>query len=199
MKTIYQTAWENSMSYNDYLRLIEEMIAQNRSTGHEQNDMLTDFTKLNRTRMNRLDKTQKLLPEMTEAVKKVSEKQIWLILTESWCGDAAQNIPVLKKIADENPLIDFRLVLRDDNDDLMQKYLTNGGRSIPKLIAVSEGMEKELFAWGPRPQEAIELIHGLKEQYGGITDEVKTALQVWYNKDKGVSVQKEMIELLSRL
>src|SRR5690606_41338451 len=91
--------------------------------------------------MNRLDKTQKLFPEATEAVKKVSEKQLWLVLTESWCGDAAQNIPVLKKIADENPLIDFRLVLRDDNDELMQKYLTNGGRSIPKLIAISEDME----------------------------------------------------------
>src|SRR5690554_7983143 len=113
--------------------------------------------------MKRLDKTQQLLPEVIEAVKRISEKQLWMVLTESWCGDAAQNIPVLKKIADENPLIDFRLVLRDDNDDLMQKYLTNGGRSIPKLIAVSEGMEKELFAWGPRPQEAIELIHSLKE------------------------------------
>jgi len=184
------------MSYNDYLRLIDEMIAQNRSTGHEQNDILTDFTKLNRTRMNRLDKTQELLPEMVAKVKEVSEKQIWLILTESWCGDAAQNIPVLKKIADENPLIDLRLVLRDDNDELMQKYLTNGGRSIPKLIAVTDDMEKELFVWGPRPKEALELVLNMKEQYGGITDEVKTAIQLWYNKDKGISVQKEMMELL---
>lgn len=196
MKSIYQTARENSMSYNDYLRLIDEMIAQNRSTGHEQNELLTDFTKLNRTRMNRLDKTQELLPEAIQAVKNITEKQIWMILTESWCGDAAQNIPVLKKLADENPLIDLRLVLRDDNDELMQEYLTNGGRSIPKLIAISEDLERELFVWGPRPKEASELVLNMKEQFGGITDEVKTAIQLWYNKDKGISVQKEMMELL---
>jgi len=184
------------MSYNDYLRLIDEMIAQNRSTGHEQNELLTDFTKLNRTRMNRLDKTQELLPEAIQAAKNITEKQIWLILTESWCGDAAQNIPVLKKLADENPLIDLRLVLRDDNDELMQEYLTNGGRSIPKLIAISEDLERELFVWGPRPKEALELVQNLKEQFGGITDEVKTAIQLWYNKDKGISVQREMIALL---
>lgn len=147
MKTIYQNAWNNSLSYNDYLKLVDEKIQENLSTGHEQNEMLADFTKLNRVRMKRLDKTQQLLPEVIESVKKIEKKQLWMVLTESWCGDAAQNIPVLKKIADENPLIELRLVLRDDNDELMQKYLTNGGRSIPKMVAVSEDMEKELFTW----------------------------------------------------
>ena len=196
MKQIYQNALEKSMSYDEYLQLMDQMIAENRSTGHEQNDMLTDFTKLNRTRIKRLDKTQTLLPETIEAMQKISTKQIWLVLTESWCGDAAQNVPVLKKMADQNPLIELRMVLRDDNDDLMQKYLTNGGRSIPKLIAITDDLEKDLFAWGPRPKEGAELVIKLKEQYGKITDEVKTALQLWYNKDKGVAVQHEIIELL---
>src|SRR5690606_41662164 len=95
-----------------------------------------------------------------------------------------------------NTLIYLRLVLRDDNDELMQEYLSNGGRSIPKLIAISEDLERELFVWGPRPKEALELVQNLKEQFGGITDEVKTAIQLWYNKDKGISVQREMIALL---
>lgn len=196
MKTIYQNAWNNSLSYNDYLKLVDEKIEENLSTGHEQNEMLTDFTKLNRVRMKRLDKTQQLLPEVIEAVKKIKAKQLWIVLTESWCGDAAQNIPVLKKIADENPLIDFRLVLRDDNDELMQKYLTNGGRSIPKMVAISEDMEKELFTWGPRPASAQIEVKRLLEEYGSFTNEVKEGIQVWYNNDKGVSVQKEMMELL---
>lgn len=196
MKQIYQNALEKSMSYDEYLQLMGQMIAENRSTGHEQNDMLTDFTKLNRTRIKRLDKTQTLLLEAIEAMQKISTQQIWLVLTESWCGDAAQNVPVLKKMADQNPLIQLRMVLRDDNDDLMQKYLTNGGRSIPKLIAMTDDLEKELFSWGPRPKEGAELVIKLKEQYGKITDEVKTALQLWYNKDKGVAVQHEIIELL---
>ncbi len=196
MKTIYQNAWNNSFAYNDYLKLVDDKIEQKLSTGHEQNELLTDFTKLNRVRMKRLDKTQQLLPEVIEAVKKIGEKQLWLVLTESWCGDAAQNIPVLKKIADENPLIDFRLVLRDDNDELMQKYLTNGGRSIPKLIAISEDMEKELFTWGPRPAAAQTEVKRLLDEQGGFNDVVKEGIQLWYNNDKGISMHKEMMELL---
>jgi len=196
MKTIYQNAWNNSFAYNDYLKLVDDKIEQKLSTGHEQNELLTDFTKLNRVRMKRLDKTQQLLPEVIEAVKRISEKQLWMVLTESWCGDAAQNIPVLKKIADENPLIDLRLVLRDDNDELMQKYLTNGGRSIPKLIAVSEDMEKELFTWGSRPAAAQVEVKRLLDEQGGFNDVVKEGIQLWYNNDKGISMQKEMMELL---
>jgi|SRR5690606_7944119 len=196
MKTIYQNAWNNSLSYNDYLKLVDEKIQENLSTGHEQNEMLADFTKLNRVRMKRLDKTQQLLPEVIESVKKIEKKQLWMVLTESWCGDAAQNIPVLKKIADENPLIELRLVLRDDNDELMQKYLTNGGRSIPKMVAVSEDMEKELFTWGPRPATAQVEVKRLLDQYGSFTNEVKEGIQLWYNDNKGASMQKEMMELL---
>ena len=88
------------------------------------------------------------------------------------------------------------MVLRDENDELMQQYLTNGGKSIPKLIAVSEDLEKELFTWGPRPAEAVQLVIDLKAKYGGITEEVKEALQKWYIEDKGISLQNEMIELI---
>lgn len=73
MKAIFQTALKNSMSYNDYLRLMDDMAAQKKSTGHEQNEMLTDFTKLNQARMKRLDKTQKLLPEAVDTMKKIRE------------------------------------------------------------------------------------------------------------------------------
>src|SRR5690554_6639938 len=196
MKTIYQNAWNNSFAYNDYLKLVDDKIEQKLSTGREQNELLTDFTKLNRVRMKRLDKTQQLLPEVIEAVKRISEKQLWMVLTESWCGDAAQNIPVLKKIADENPLIELRLVLRDDNDELMQKYLTKGGRSIPKLIVVSDDMETTLFDWGPRPKVAQVEVERLLHEQGGFNDAVKEGIQVWYNKDEGRSLQEELMKLM---
>ena len=196
MKTILQKAIENSMSYNDYLKLIDEKIVQNSATGHEPNEMLADFTKLNRARMKRLDKNQEILSELKNAAQQIRQKQIWLVLTESWCGDAAQNIPVMKKLADENPLIDLRLVLRDDNDELMQRYLTNGGRSIPKLIVFSEDLEKELFTWGPRPALAQTEMKRLLDENGGFNDKVKEGIQLWYNNDKGVSMQKELVVLV---
>lgn len=196
MKAIYQKAHTNSLAYNDYLTLIDEKIAQKASTGHEQNQMLTDFTKLNRTRMKRLDKTQQILPELEIITKEITDKQVWLVLTESWCGDAAQNVPVLQKLAEMNPLIDLRLVLRDDNDELMQKYLTNGGKSIPKLIAVSADLEKELFTWGPRPVAAQVEVKRLLDENGGFNEKVKEGIQIWYNHDKGISMQHELMELL---
>lgn len=196
MKAILQKAIENSMSYNDYLKLIDEKIVQNSATGHEPNEMLADFTKLNRARMKRLDKNQEILSELKNAVQQIRQKQIWLVLTESWCGDAAQNIPVMKKLADENSLIDLRLVLRDDNDELMQRYLTNGGRSIPKLIVFSEDLEKELFTWGPRPALAQTEMKRLLDANGGFNDVVKEGIQLWYNNNKGVSMQKELVVLV---
>lgn len=196
MKAIYQKAHTNSLAYNDYLTLIDEKIAQKASTGHEQNQMLTDFTKLNRARMKRLDKTQQILPELEIITKEITDKQVWLVLTESWCGDAAQNVPVLQKLAEMNPLIDLRLVLRDDNDELMQKYLTNGGKSIPKLIAVSADLEKELFTWGPRPAAAQVEVKRLLDENGGFNEKVKEGIQIWYNHDKGISMQHELMELL---
>ena len=196
MKAIYQKAHTNSLAYNDYLTLIDEKIAQKASTGHEQNQMLTDFTKLNRARMKRLDKTQQILPELEIITKQITDKQVWLVLTESWCGDAAQNVPVLQKLAEMNPLIDLRLVLRDDNDELMQKYLTNGGKSIPKLIAVSADLDKELFTWGPRPAAAQVEVKRLLDENGGFNEKVKEGIQIWYNHDKGISMQHELMDLL---
>ncbi|WKW47155.1 thioredoxin family protein [Myroides sp. JBRI-B21084] len=196
MQTIFQQAVANSINYNNYLLLIDEKIAESASTGHEQNQMLTDFTKLNRARMKRLDKTQTILPELENLTKQITKKQYWIVLTESWCGDAAQSVPVLQKIAALNPLIDLRLVLRDDNDALMQKYLTNGGRSIPKLIAVSEDLATELFTWGPRAVAAQNEVNRLKETFGSFNEQAKEGLQIWYNNDKGVAMQIEMIEIL---
>ncbi len=93
-------------------------------------------------------------------------------------------------------MIDLRLVLRDDNDELMQQYLTNGGKSIPKLIAVSADLDKELFTWGPRPATAQVEVKRLLDENGGFNDKVKEGVQIWYNNDKGISMQNELIDLL---
>lgn len=196
MKTIYQNALNHSYTYEDYLKLMDQKIEKKLSTGHEQSEMLADFTKLNRARMKRLDKTQQISPELEKAVKAIRTPQIWLVLTESWCGDAAQHLPVFNKLSILNPLIQLRLVLRDDNDELMQKYLTNGGRSIPKLIAVSDDMETTLFVWGPRPKGAQVEVERLLNEQGGFNDVVKEGIQLWYNKDEGRSIQEELKELL---
>ncbi|CAL2090121.1 thioredoxin family protein [Tenacibaculum sp. 190524A05c] len=196
MKKVIENSLEKGISYNQYRDLVSDLLKDQKSTGSKQSEALFNYSLLNDRRMKRLDKTSKLTESTVENVKKINQPQTWLVLTEGWCGDAAQNLPVLSKMANENENVDLKLVLRDENLELMDEFLTNGGRSIPKLIALDE--EKNvLFTWGPRPSVATKMIADYKEANGVVDAKVKEDLQRWYNKDKGVNVQEDIISLLS--
>ena len=120
-----------------------------------------------------------------------------MVLTESWCGDAAQILPILNKIAlESNKKIELKLVLRDTNEDLMNHFLTNKKKAIPKLIIIDKATGAVVGNWGPRPQGALELIENYKEKFGTIDETAKTELQMWYLHDKGLSTQNEIMELI---
>ncbi|CAL2060279.1 thioredoxin family protein [Tenacibaculum sp. 190524A05c] len=196
MKKVIENSLEKGISYDQYRDLVSDLLKDQKSTGLKQSEALYNYSLLNDRRMKRLDKTSKLTESTVENVKKINQPQTWLVLTEGWCGDAAQNLPVLSKMANENDNVDLKLVLRDENLELMDEFLTNGGRSIPKLIALDE--EKNvLFTWGPRPSVATKMIADYKEANGVVDAKVKEDLQRWYNKDKGVNVQEDIISLLS--
>jgi hypothetical protein len=151
--------------------------------------------KLNTHRSNRIHKTYKPSDELVGTINKVNEKQIWMVITEAWCGDSAQNVPFIAMIAKLNNLIDLRIILRDDNLDIMDQYLTNGtSRSIPKLVAFDES-GNELFQWGPRPVEAQNLVNELKSN-GTTKKEFTEKLHLWYGRNRGKAIEKEFINLL---
>jgi hypothetical protein len=121
----------------------------------------------------------------------------WLVLTESWCGDAAHVIPVINKIAELSDHIDLKLVYRDENEALMNAFLTNGSRSIPKLIMIDSHSGEVLDTFGPRPSEATQLVLDYKAKHGVLTPEFKEELQHWYNTDKGQNTIEDLIQLLN--
>ncbi|MEE4001658.1 thioredoxin family protein [Tenacibaculum sp. FZY0031] len=195
MKKIIQNSLEKAFSYQEYRELVSNLLAQGKSTGPKQSDDLLNYSKLNDRRMKRLDKTLQLTEETLAKIKDVKEPQTWLVLTEGWCGDAAQNLPVINKVAEENPNINLKLVLRDENLELMDEFLTNGGRSIPKLIALNK--ENEVInTWGPRPTIATKMVVDYKEKHGSLDADFKTDLQVWYNKNKGENTQEDLVSML---
>ncbi|WP_417800143.1 thioredoxin family protein [Tenacibaculum sp.] len=195
MKKIIQNSLEKAFSYQEYRELVSNLLAQGKSTGPNQSDDLLNYSKLNDRRMKRLDKTLQLTEETLAKIKDVKEPQTWLVLTEGWCGDAAQNLPVINKVAEENPNINLKLVLRDENLELMDEFLTNGGRSIPKLIALNK--ENEVInTWGPRPTTATKMVVDYKEKHGSLDADFKTDLQVWYNKNKGENTQEDLVSML---
>ena len=186
---------EKAMTFDEYDRLIDQVVAEGKTTGPNQSEELAQYTKLNQARMRRLFKTSELNESLLESVRNVKANWIWLILTEAWCGDAAQNIPTIEKIARENDRIKTLYLLRDENLELMDKYLTNGSRAIPKLICLDAETFEEIGTWGSRPQAAYDLFYSLKEQ-GLEKTEIIEKIHRWYIEDNTQSLQTEFSGLL---
>lgn len=196
--TLIINSIEKSYSYSEYRNFISQLLIDGLSTGNTQSEDLTHYSTLNQVRMNRLDKTIKITPEIAERLKAIKKNYVFLVLSEGWCGDAAQILPVIKKMVQENDLIDLRIVLRDENSELMDGFLTNGSKSIPKLILVDAKDNTVLGDWGPRPAGAAQLIKDYKAKHGVINEEAKTELQKWYLHDKGLSTMQEITDLLEK-
>ncbi|AUC21012.1 thioredoxin family protein [Polaribacter sejongensis] len=196
MKNIIEKSLQNVLSYSEYRDLVSNLLAEGKATGQEQSEDLTNYSMLNDRRMKRLDKTIKIPEATITKMQEITEPQTWLLITEGWCGDAAQNLPVINKIAATNSLINLKLVLRDEHEDLMNLFLTNGGKSIPKLVALDKD-NNVINSWGPRPSEATKMVADYKAKHGVIDAQLKEDLQVWYNKNKGQNIQDDFIELFT--
>ena len=194
INTIKQ-ALENSFSFADYRKKVTSLIAEGKSTGHTQSEDLLKYSELNETRMNRLEKTIEVTEEVKTKLKNLDKKYIWLVLSEGWCGDAAQILPVIHKMAETTNKVELKIALRDDNDALMQHFLTNGGKAIPKLIVLDAETLEVVLDWGPRPHGAKQLILDYKAAHGVVDEPAKIELQKWYLHDKGISIQNEIVEM----
>ncbi len=193
-QVVSEDHWNKGLSYENYRALISRLLALNQTTGQDHSEKMIEYTQLNEKRMNKWDKITKISTELQQKVKAIDTKQRWLVLTEAWCGDAAQNLPVIHQIVALNSNIELRLILRDENLDVMDAYLTNGGRSIPKLIMLDEQLNP-INTWGPRPAPVQEILKEMKA--GDITyDEFAIKAHTWYAKDKSLSLQKEIYSLL---
>ena len=197
MKHLLNKALDKGIDYKAYYELSVQQTEEETTSGENQSEALVGYTKLNTQRMKRLNKTIKINDQTVESVNS-SPKQNWILLTETWCGDACQSIPVLSKMVESSENIDLKIVFRDENTELMDQFLTNGGRSIPKLIAVDENMEV-LFSWGPRPEELQNIVKERKKDPEYPYSELSKEIQAWYNKNKGQNIQDEFVQLLEEV
>ena len=192
LTNLIKEALESSISFDEYNDLVNRLVEDEKTSGPSQDVDLVYFTKLNAHRAKRLNKTIKVDDGVGKTISSLNEKYTWLVFTESWCGDAAQILPLLNKLAEINSKINLRVILRDENDKLMDQFLTNGGRSIPKLLILDK-KERVLDTWGPRPIDAQVLYDSWrnnpeKPPY----KEFQIEMQKWYLKDKGVSTFSEL-------
>jgi thiol-disulfide isomerase/thioredoxin len=187
-----------TFTYASYRQLVTELLAEGKVTGDVQSQELLDYSKLNQARMDRLQKTLALDETVGQVLNSLKNEYTWVVISEGWCGDAAQLLPIFNLMADNTPNVNLAVVLRDANPELMNRFLTNGARAVPKLIVLDSGNNVRGI-WGPRPMGAAQLIAEYKAAKGVIDETAKTQLQMWYLHDKGLSTQREVAELMKSL
>ena len=195
MKNIITSSLEKSLTYAAYRSFVTDALTNNLDALAINSDYLP-YAQLNETRLKRLDKTMKVDETMAQQLKQLKNNYLWLVISESWCGDAAQCLPVMDKLVEVTEAIDLKVVFRDQNLELMDLFLTNGGRSIPKLLILDRDTLEVLADWGPRPAGAQQFIIDYKAAHGSIDEEGKTGLQLWYTKDKGQEIKTELLNLM---
>ena len=190
---------KEALNYTSYRNLVDELLAKGETTGPDNSEDMLHYTKMNVQRMNRVDKTTVLTEELLSTLQQIEGKYRFLIITEGWCGDAAQIVPVFNKIASAAAdKFELKLTLRDKNLPLIDAHLTNGGRAIPVLLVLDEAGNLVLPKWGPRPIALQNLMLEWKNE-GIVMPELAEKLHSWYAKDKTATTQQELNQLLRQL
>ncbi len=186
-------------SYSAYKEVVVRLFEQDKVTGPNQIPSLLESTKMSIQRMKKWDKIFKVSGEMLTHLNQLEDHWTWYMITEGWCGDASQILPVVAKIAGHTDRIELKLLLRDENTEIMGKYLTNGGMAIPVLVAVNNRTGEELPHWGPRPEGIKLRLENLKKESPEISkSELSKQLHLWYAKDKGISTQHDILQLVKQ-
>lgn len=190
--------FEYALPYSRYRQLVDKLLLEGKTTGSNQSEKLTEFTKLNVQRMGRIDKTILLSPDSKTYYESMTRSYKWLLIGDAWCGDCAQIIPIINKIAEAAVAnIDFRIISRDIFPELIENFKTGESKSIPKLIVFDPISAHVCATWGPRPEEAQSIMLNWKERRGSISwEDFEKDLHTWYAKNKGVATIQELTSII---
>ncbi len=190
---------KEAIAYPSYRDMVNELLAQGKTTGEDDTEEMLHYTKMNLQRMNRVDKTTVLSASLLSTLSELKGTYNLLVITEGWCGDAAQIVPVINKVVLAAPNnLTLKFVLRDKNLPLIDAHLTNGGRAVPVLLVLDEEGNLLLPKWGPRPVILQEVMLQWKSE-GIEMPELAEKLHGWYAKDKTHAIQEELNSLLKQL
>jgi hypothetical protein len=192
-----QYYWEQGISYGNYKDIIEIQAKEGIETVNEEIKQLAEYTRLNISRIHRNDKTLTLEDSVISSLKKSKKKVNILLISEGWCGDASQIVPVVNKLTESSENLEMRIVFRDEEEKLINHYLTNGGKAIPIVIFIEAETFKEIAHWGPRPKACMPFLNKYKTDPENYTHEdFAKDLQNFYNKDKGQEISRELVSLI---
>jgi thioredoxin-like negative regulator of GroEL len=188
---------DKALPYNSYMDAFEKAVEVNSVLPEAEQIPKFQYYSLNLQRARRIYKTYKLTDDIVAALKALEKPVHWLIITEPWCGDSSQILSVLQRIAEESAgKLQLHLLYRDQNPELIDSFLTNGNRAIPKLLQLNSNFELT-GEWGARPAPAQALVSKLKAE-GMAHDDFIVHLHKWYAEDKAKTLSRELAMLLKK-
>jgi len=200
MKKSIAKALFMSHPYPEYRKVVTDLLKIEKSTGNEQSKELTLSTLLNETRMNQIEETFELSDEAIEILKSLKKEYLWIVIAEGWSEDSAELLPVFYKMAVASEgKIDLKIVFRHENEELMQFFLTNKTKAIPKLIVIESATGDAIAHWGPRPKGASDIFDTYQKNHKALDETFKRELQNWYLHDKGQTAEGEIIDMMMDL
>jgi hypothetical protein len=131
------------------------------------------------------------VPDWAPAAVPIGARRKLLVIAEDWCGDASNTIPILDRLTKLTPGLEMRIVRRDQHPELMDRYLTNGSRSIPIVIVLDEEL-REIGHWGPRP--AVLQSWVMANRLTTPKAELYPQVRKWYARDHGETTIREVLE-----
>lgn len=131
-----------------------------------------------------------VVPDWALAAVPAGLKRRLLVIAEDWCGDASSTVPVVARLAEAVPGLELRIIRRDQHPDVIDRYLTNGSRSIPIVIALDEDFQ-ELGHWGPRPSVLQSWV--MANRLTVPKAELYPQVRKWYARDRGESTLREVL------
>lgn len=189
----------NAYTFDSYKAIVRKFAEGGKTSGEDQSSERIFFTKLNFERLKRIEKTTEISEELVSEISKISEPIFLLVIAETWCGDVAQNLPPLAKMTEINPNIKLRIIFRDEYPEIMDEFLTEGTKSIPVCLIIKAETLEVIYKWGPRPQTAQRMMKEFKSRSDYNHDEAVKQIQVWYAKDRTMTLQNEFLDIFKVL
>ena len=118
-----------------------------------------------------------------------------LVLSEDWCGDSVNIVPIIAKLTEAVSNMDMRILARDENLDIMDTHLTGKSRSIPIVILLNQKYQ-ECGLWGPRPSPLQKWV--MEKGMLLPKDERYREVRTFYARDHGLTTMHEIVEMLER-
>ncbi len=185
----------NLLSLEDYHKFFEKVSNQKGTEAPYDDEGFLLYTIANFKRSNKIRTKVNLDKKLYNELNSGTDTWTWVLITEPWCGDASFTQPIIEAVCLAGD-IDLKIALRDKEKTMMNAYLTDGGKSIPKLVVLNEHLI-EIFQWGPRPQELQAKIKNLLNNNGSYDEKLKLAHQ-WYRKYGSEALQLELLELIKK-